>query len=257
MNDIIWLTMRRMRTPLIVLILTYSLSVFGMVMIPGQDEAGNLVRVGFLDAAYFVAIMATTIGFGEMPHTFTHAQRLYAYIVLFPNVVAWLYSIGTIISLLVDPQFRAVLARTRFSRRVRRINRDYYIVCGFGYTGRMIVKGLLKRGISAAILEREQHIIHAMSLDEDLSHLPALAGDVTDRRLLDMAGLDRDIRHCIGVIAITNDDHANLTIAITSKLLRPELPVMARAETRRVEDNMASFGTDITVDPYTIFADRL
>ncbi len=257
MNDIIWLTMRRMRTPLIVLILTYSLSVFGMVMIPGQDEAGNLVRVGFLDAAYFVAIMATTIGFGEMPHTFTHAQRLYAYIVLFPNVVAWLYSIGTIISLLVDPQFRAVLARTRFSRRVRRINRDYYIVCGFGYTGRMIVKGLLKRGISAAILEREQHIIHAMSLDEDLSHLPALAGDVTDRRLLDMAGLDRDIRHCIGVIAITNDDHANLTIAITSKLLRPELPVMARAETRRVEDNMASFGTDITVDPYTIFAERL
>ena len=41
--------------------------------------------------------------------------------------------------------------------------------------------------------------LYALSLDEDLSHLPALAGDVTDRRLLDMAGLDRDIRHCIGV----------------------------------------------------------
>ena len=71
-----------------------------------------------------------------------------------------------------------------------------------------------------------------------------------------MAGLDPEIRNCIGILAITNDDHANLTIAITGKLLRPELPVMARAETRRVEDNMASFGTDITVDPYTIFADR-
>ena len=95
MNDIIWLTMRRMRTPLIVLILTYSLSVFGMVMIPGQDDAGNPVDVGFLDAAYFVAIMATTIGFGEIPYTFSHAQRLYTYLVLFPNVIAWLYSIGT------------------------------------------------------------------------------------------------------------------------------------------------------------------
>ncbi|MCJ7815835.1 MAG: NAD-binding protein, partial [Xanthomonadales bacterium] len=162
-----------------------------------------------------------------------------------------------IISLLVDPQFRAVMARSRFSRKVRRTKSSFYIVCGFGHTGRMIVRGLLKRGIRAAVLEREQNIIHSMALDEQFAHLPALAGDVTDRRLLDIAGRCSDIKHCIGVIAITNDDHANLTIAITSKLLRPDLPVLARAETRRVVDNMASFGTDVTVDPYTIFAERL
>jgi voltage-gated potassium channel len=256
MNDIIWLTMRRMRTPLILMILVYSLSVFGMVQIPGQDEAGNPAQVGYLDAVYFISILATTIGFGEMPATFTHAQRLYTFIILFPNVISWLYSIGTIISLLVDPQFRAVLTRSRFSRRIRRMSSDFYIVCGFGNTGRMIVSGLLKRGISAAVLEREQDCIHSMSLIEEFSNLPALAGDVTDRRLLDMAGLCNENRHCIGVLAITNDDHANLTIAITSKLLRPDLPVFARSETRRVADNMASFGTDLTVDPYSIFAER-
>lgn len=256
MNDIVWLTMRRIRTPLILMILVYSLSVFGMVQIPGQDEAGNPVQVGYLDAVYFISIMATTIGFGEMPNTFTHAQRLYAFTILFPNVIAWLYSIGTIISLIVDPQFRSVLRRSRFSRRVRRISSDFYIVCGFGHTGKMIVSGLLKRGITAVVLEREESIIHSMALDEDFSHLPAQSGDVTDRRLLDMSGLSPEIKNCIGVIAITNDDHANLTIAITSKLLRPDLPVAARAETRRVVANMASFGTDITVDPYTIFAER-
>ena len=256
MDDIVWLTMRRIRTPLMVMILVYSLSVFGLVLIPGQDAAGNPVPVGFLDAIYFISIMATTIGFGEMPYPFTHAQRMYALIILFPNVIAWLYSIGTIIALFVDPQFRAVLERSRFSRRVRHISNPFYIVCGFGHTGRMIVKGLLKRGISAAVLEREQDIIHSMALDEGFSHLPALAGDVTDRRLLDTAGLSNNIRNCIGVIAITNDDHANLTIAITSKLLRPGLPVLARSETRRVEANMDSFGTDQTVDPYTIFAQR-
>lgn len=256
MNDIVWLTMRRMRTPLILLILVYSISVFGLVHIPGEDAAGKPITVGYLDAMYFVAILATTIGFGEMPTAFTHAQRLYTYIILFPNVIAWLYAIGTIIALFVDPQFRAVMAQSRFSRQVRRMNRDFYIVCGFGHTGRMIVNGLLKRGISAAILEREQDIIHSLALDDQLSHLPALTGDVTDRRLLDLAGLSQDIRHCIGVMAITNEDHANLTIAITSKLLRPDLPVLARSETRRVAANMASFGTDQTVDPYTIFAER-
>jgi len=256
MNDIVWLTMRRMRTPLVLMILVYSISVFGMVLIPGQDANGQAYRMNLLDASYFVAIMATTIGFGEIPVAFTDAQRLYVYLALFPNVVAWLYSIGTIIALLVDPQFRAVLARSRFSRRVRRQDTDFYIVCGFGYTGRMIVKGLLKRGIGAAVLEREEAIVHSMVLDEDFAHLPALAGDVTDRRLLDMAGLDPTVEECIGVIAITNDDHANLTVAITGKLLRPDLPVLARAETQRVVDNMASFGTDLTVDPYTIFAER-
>ena len=53
MDNIIWLTMRRMRTPLIVMILVYSLSVFGMVLIPGQDEAGRAVQMIFLVAAFF------------------------------------------------------------------------------------------------------------------------------------------------------------------------------------------------------------
>jgi Trk K+ transport system NAD-binding subunit len=58
-------------------------------------------------------------------------------------------------------------------------------------------------------------------------------------------------------MALTNDDHANLTIAITSKLLRPDLTVLARSETPRVTANMASFGTDFILDPYAIFAERL
>ena len=254
MDNIIWLTMRRMRMPLILMILVYSLSVCIMVLIPGQDETGRVVRVNFLDAAYFIAIMATTIGFGEMPVSFTEAQRLYTFIILFPNVVAWLYSVGTILSLFLDPQFRDVLHRNRFKRQIRWLGGSYYIVCGFGNTGSMIVTGLLRRGIDAVILERERDIIHAISLHGSFSHLPALPGDVTDRRLLELAGLHAP--NCLGVMAITNNDHVNLTVAITCKLLRPELPVFARSESRRVSANMASFGTDYRIDPYTIFAER-
>ena len=255
MNDIVWLTMRRMRTPLIALILVYSLSVLGLVMIPGEDPSGRAFHMDYLNAAYFIAIMATTIGFGEIPEAFTAAQRLYVYIIIFPNVIAWLYSIGTILSLFLDPQFRAVLHRAQFARRIHWIGRGFYIVCGFGNTGTMIVRGLMRRGITAVILEREEEIIHSLALEDDISHLPALAGDVTDRRLLELAGLYN--KNCLGIMAITNEDHANLTIAITSKLLRPELPVFARSETRRVSANMASFGTEVRVDPYTIFAERL
>jgi Trk K+ transport system NAD-binding subunit len=255
MNDIIWLTMRRMRTPLIVLILVSSMSILGLVLIPGVDATGREFHMDYLHAAYFIATMATTIGFGEFPVAFTATQRLYVFLIIFPNVIAWLYSIGTILSLFLDPQFRAVLHRTQFARRIHWIGSGFYIVCGFGNTGTMIVRGLLKRGISAVILEREQSIIQSMALEDDISHVPALAGDVTDRRLLELAGLHN--KKCLGIMAITNEDHANLTIAITSKLLRPDLMVLARSETRRVSANMASFGTEVRIDPYTIFAERL
>jgi Trk K+ transport system NAD-binding subunit len=244
-----------MRTPLIILLLVYFMSVFAMVLVPGADEAGNPVQLGYLDAAYFVTILATTIGFGEVPYAFTPEQRLLVFVIILPNVVAWLYSIGTILGLFLDPQFRAVMRRSRFARRVRWLGDPFFIVCGFGNTGSLVAKGLLRRGLRAVVLEQKQETVHRMSLDDNFAHIPALDGDTTDRYHLELAGLSRP--NCRGVIVTTNQDHANLTIAITAKLLRPELPVLARSEIQRVSDNMKSFGTDFVIDPYAIFAERL
>ncbi|MCP4045121.1 MAG: potassium transporter TrkA, partial [Gammaproteobacteria bacterium] len=54
-NDIVWMTMRRMRTPLIVLILVYFFSVMAMTSVPGIDAAGEEYYMSSLDAAYFIA----------------------------------------------------------------------------------------------------------------------------------------------------------------------------------------------------------
>lgn len=255
MNDTVWLTLRRLRPPLIVLIIVYSLSVFGLWLIPGEDPQGRPYAMTILDAAYFVAILSTTIGFGEFPHEFTEAQRLYAYLIIFPNVTAWLYSIGTILALVIDPQFKAVLRRGRFAQRVRWLGEPFYIVCGFGSTGSMVTGGLNRRGLAAVVLEGDEGVLHHMSLIDEFAHVPALCADVSDRRILEIAGLHEPM--CQGVIVITNDEHANLTVAITVKLLRPELPVFARSETDHTRGNMASFGTDWIIDPYAIFAERM
>lgn len=254
MEEVILLTMRRMRVPLILMIFVFSASVIGLVLIPGMGPDGRPIDVGYLDAAYYVAIMATTIGFGEYPYAFTGAQRFYALLIILPNVGAWIYSFGTVLGLVLDPQFRRVLHQSQFARQVGKMAEPFYVVCGFGATGRMIVTGLIHRGFGATVLEREPDIIQRLVLHPELARIPALAGDVTDRTLLEAAGLTHP--HCRGVIAITNDDHANLTIAITAKLMRPELTVMARSENQRVTANMTSFGTDHVIEPYAIFAER-
>ena len=53
--------MRRMRTPLIVLILVYFFSVMTMTSVPGINAAGEEYYMSALDAAYFIAILQTTI----------------------------------------------------------------------------------------------------------------------------------------------------------------------------------------------------
>ncbi len=255
MNDILWLTMRRMRLPLILLLIVYFGSVFVMVSVPGVDDTGQTVHLTFLDAAYFVTIMATTIGFGEVPFPFSPGQRMLVLAIILPNVVAWVYSIGAILGLFLDPEFRGVLRRSRFVRRIHWLGEPFFIVCGCGNTGSLVVRGLLRRGFNAVVLERDPETVHRLLLEDELAHVPALACDTSDRDNLERAGLRN--HDCRGVIATTNDDHVNLKIAITAKLLRPELPVLARSETARVSDNLRSFGTDAVIDPYAIFAERL
>jgi voltage-gated potassium channel len=47
LSRVLFLFFRRMRAPLIVLISAYAVSVIGLVLIPGVDEAGNPWRFDF------------------------------------------------------------------------------------------------------------------------------------------------------------------------------------------------------------------
>ena len=68
MNEVTSMILRRMRAPFLLLITVYSISILGMVVIPGIDNDGNVSHMSFFHAFYFVSYTATTIGFGEIPY---------------------------------------------------------------------------------------------------------------------------------------------------------------------------------------------
>jgi len=100
MDSIIYLVFRNMRQPLLTLLLAYAISILGLVLIPGQDVDGNPVHMGFFHAFYFVSYTSTTIGFGELPGTFTDAQRMWVIITIYATVISWIYAIGTLLALI-------------------------------------------------------------------------------------------------------------------------------------------------------------
>jgi Trk K+ transport system NAD-binding subunit len=242
-----------MRAPFLLLIAVYSIAIMGMVLIPGIDDQGNVWRMSIFHAFYFVSFTATTIGFGEIPYALTDSQRLWALVIVYSSVIAWFYALGTVITLIRDKTFREVLARSRFNTTVKSIHRPFYLVCGLGETGKAVVKALTEEHFRVVVVEINPRNLHELDLNELLEFVPGIAGDASVPDTLELAG----IRHpmCKGVIAVTASDEINLKIAITSKLLHPDIPVACRSEFKDVEDNMLSFGTDYIVNPYETFAD--
>ncbi|MDH3689964.1 MAG: NAD-binding protein, partial [Gammaproteobacteria bacterium] len=174
---------------------------------------------------------------------------------IYTSVFAWLFAIGALLSVVQDPAFRQAVIRNAFERNVRRVTDGFYLVCGYGDTGEQLVKALSERALRAIVIDNDQERINDLELGSTSFYVPGLCADAADPAVLASAGL----RHpqCIGVIAITNNDHTNLQIAISSKLLNPKIPVICRAESHDTEANMASFGTDHIINPFDTFAEDL
>ena len=255
MNNIIFVLLRRLHAPVIALVSVYAISVLGFVLIPGIDDQGQPYRMDFFHAFYFVSFMGTTIGFGEIPYPFTDAQRLWAVVSIYATVITWLYGIGAMLSALQDASFRELLISNSFRRNIRRIHGEFYLICGYGDTGSMLVKALTEVDKRAVVVEIDRDRINALEL-EDLKHfVPGLCADASQPDNLIEAGLT--LPNCVGVVALTNDDAVNLRISITSKLLNPSQLTIARAESHDSEANIASFGTDHIINPFDTFAGRL
>ncbi len=254
MKNVVYLMLRRMRLPLIVLIAVYAIAVLGLTLIPGQDDQGQPWRMDFFHAIYFVSFLGSTIGLGEIPYAFTDAQRMWITLIIYLAVIAWLYAIGSILTLVQDQGFRRVLAYTSFARKVRRIQEAFYIICGYGDASSLLVRELVERGIHCVVIEKDQDKILGLAVEDLPDDVPGLCEDATLSENLLTAGLKHSL--CRGVIALTGDDHCNLTIAISCKLLAPELSVICQSDSKDFARNMNSFGTDHVVDPFAIFASR-
>jgi Trk K+ transport system NAD-binding subunit len=255
MENIVFLILRRMRQPLLTLITVYAIAILGLTLIPGRDADGNVWHISLFHAFYFVSYMATTIGFGEIPHAFSDAQRLWVSLSLYASVVSWIYAFGTILALIQDRTFQEALAEYRFARHIRKLREPFHLVCGYGETGTALVDALTRRGQHAVVIDIDETRTSMIQLQDLREFVPALHGDAAVTRHLQEAGLQHP--SCAGVVALTDDNEVNLKIAITAKLLSPQLTVICRADLHEVEANMASFGTDHIVDPFDTFGAHL
>jgi voltage-gated potassium channel len=254
-SETIFLVLRRMRTPLIVLIVIFAVSVLGLKLIPGQDAQGHPWRMGFFDAFYVMSYTASTIGFGEIPHPFTYAQRMWVTVAIYLTVIGWAYAIGSLLALLQDRAFRQAVALQQFRRKVSRLREPFLLIAGYGRTGELLGHAFDALGRRIVVIDSSADRIDDLELDSYRADVPGLVGDVRDPGHLGIAGLGHP--SCEAVLALTDDDEANLAVTMTAALLRPDVPVVARTTSPAIARQMLAFGAPSVVNAFDVFGDHL
>ena len=211
--------------------------------------------MGFFDAFYFMSFAATTIGFGEIPHAFTDAQRLWVMVTIYLTVIGWAYAIGSLLTLLQDRAFRQALALQHFTRKVARLREPFLLIAGYGQTGQLLGRSLDGLGRRFVVIDTSAERIEGLDLDSYHADVPGLVGDARNPHHLGVAGLGHP--YCEGVLALTDNDEVNLTVTMAAALLRPELPVVARTISPAIAHRMIAFGTPTVVNPFDRFGDHL
>lgn len=253
--NIYYILLKRLRVPLITLILIYAVSIVGFVLIPGRDNDGNIWMMSYFHAFYFVSYMASTIGFGEIPYAFTDAQRMWTTVTIYASVIGWLYSIGSLLSVIQDPAIYRLRRESKFRSQVKLLREPFYLVCGYGDTGARLVQALGQEGVRTVVLDKDENRINELQMRDILGRPLGLAADASKPVILEEAGVLNI--YCKGVIALTDSDQANLLIALSTELFKPHLRLIARAESPEFINSISSFGDNEVISPFEVFAERL
>lgn len=228
--------------------LRISLSFFFGALLVGILGYRVLLGLGWGDAFYMTVITVSTVGFEEVVDL-TPPAELFTIVLIVAGVGSASYSAFSAVEVVVEGHLRHELERRRMDRRIRRLQ-GHVIICGYGRVGRHV-------GLSMA---QERHAPFVV-VDSDEPHTDLLRddrclfvlGDATAEHVLEEAGLPR----ARALVACVNSDADNVLIVLTSKGLRPDLTVVARAKADENEPKLRRAGADRVISPTTIGGRRI
>ena len=169
-----------------------------------------------VDAYYFVITTLTTTGYGDFSlQKASPLVKVYGTLVMVSGGALFAVLFSMMTDLLLRTRFVDVMAQGSSHRR------DHVIVAGLGNTGFRVLRQLVRLGEQVVAVENSTE---AKFLGPARTLAPTVIGDAGASETLQRAGL----AGAKTVVAVTNDDLTNLSIALAAKQARPECRVVAR-----------------------------
>ncbi len=179
-----------------------------------------------VDAYYFVMTTLTTTGYGDISlQAARPLVKIYGTVVMVSGgaLFAVLFSMTT--DLLLRTRFADVLVQGTSHRQ------GHVIVAGLGNTGFRVLRQLVHLGEDVVAVENRPDV---KFLAAARALAPLVFGDAGATEILHRAGL----AGAKTVIAATDDDLTNLSIALATKQVRPDCRVVARVFDHALAERM-------------------
>ena len=213
----------RLKFAVIILGLVIAAGTFGFWIV--EDRITTL-----LDSFFFVLVTVTTVGYGDVtPQTLP--GKIIGIVVILLGVGSALVIIQTVFGAIVRKEIKEELklAERSFEKT------GHFIVCGYGMVGRAVVRNLQQEEKSFVVIENDSAKITEMVE----AQIPAIEGDAREEDVLERAGI-----RTAGSLLTTLDDSYNASVALTARILNPDLKVVSKIEKLTNETKLRKAGVD-------------
>lgn len=126
---------------------------------------------------------------------------------------------------------------------------NHYIVCGFGRVGRHVSAELHRQKKPFVVIDANESSIE---ICQQLGY-NSILGDGADDAILEQAG----IHNARSLITAVSSDAENVFIVLTARSLRPDLIIVARANSDDAEPKLLRAGATRVIIPYAISGRRM
>jgi voltage-gated potassium channel len=254
-NNSLFIILQKMRKPFLVILLTYTISMLGFLLIPGVDTNGNPYHMSIFDAFYFISYTATTIGFGELPYPFTYTQKIWVTFSIYLTVLGWFYSVGSLITLFQDQLFLQEIEKTKFLRQIKNLNEKFIVVLGYNQVTRKIIIKALAQGLRTVVISKDKMEINHVILENFTPTVPVLFSESYSVKVLEAAGLRK--RNCKAIVSLLEDDALNLKITLIAKTLNKNIKVAVKSTTTNHTENLKDLNAEVVVNPFSIISSEI
>jgi len=219
-----------------------------LVLLTGIGTVGYMRLEGFSlgEAIFMTVTVMSTVGLQPRPLGAGGQALTIVLVVLGLGVV--LYTVALITQQVIEGEFRALFGRRRMERVINAMQ-GHVIVCSFGRMGRMVCRELAAKPMAFVVVERDEAEVRRAE-DERCA---VVLGDATEEEILQRAGIMR----AAALVAAVPSDAENVFITLTARALRPDMTVVARAETESGADRLRQAGASRVVSAYAIGGHRM
>jgi len=199
------------------------------------------------DSFYMTMITLTTVGYGEV-HPLSRAGRWFASLLMLTGVSTVFVSLAVLGETLLRMEMADYFGQRKRDRMLKDIS-GHYIVCGAGRVGRSVIQQLLRSDVTVVLVD---NTIERARWATDKGVI-TLVGDATKDEVLRQARVET----ARGLVTAIASDAENVYVALSAKVLNPQLVIAARASDDQAEEKLRRAGATTVFTPYSYIGHRL